>query len=375
MAELNPDMAAWPEGQEPKEETKQGIATETQDPVAEEVKTENKPTEESVFDISSLNSRFSRSFESEDDLKSIFEKADKYAELEDKYSETENNYKSTQEKLSEYEKYLDPKSMYSNEHLYRLDQILKKYPDLDPVTAAEIDNFDLNTANPIDLVSKGLQLDTPGIKVSDAVAKQVLADELKVEVEDLNDLNALQNDNQVAYFKLMSKANSYKQKFSEMKTVEDAKPFDIEAIKQEKAVQLQQQQDELKSKWKPILNKEFSDLKEIKIDDEYSFKVDESYAKDMLSKVLDDLVENGVRPTEANVKAQYSKIENDYFNRNREKIMSDYRSHIETKFKEQEQKDLHNPQPTNTTEAPPRSSVDSMLAASQEAATNYFLGK
>jgi hypothetical protein len=78
-----------------------------------------------VFDITSFNKKFEKEFESEDALKALFEKADKY-------ESTKTSYDETLQKMTEYENLvekLDPMSNFLNEDEYKRQQFLMKNKD------------------------------------------------------------------------------------------------------------------------------------------------------------------------------------------------------------------------------------------------------
>ena len=90
-----------------------------------EEKVEEKKVEESVFDLTAFNKKFGKEFESEDNFKSLFEKADKY-------DETKTSNDDLTQKLAEYQnlaEQLDPMSNFLNEDEYKRQQLLIKLKD------------------------------------------------------------------------------------------------------------------------------------------------------------------------------------------------------------------------------------------------------
>jgi len=101
-------------------ETKTDTTVETKNET--EVAKEESTEQEVAFDFGVFNKKFGKQIESEDALKSLFEKADKHDEVSKSYSET-------LEKLNEYKgmaEKLDPLANFLNEDEYRRQQLLIK---------------------------------------------------------------------------------------------------------------------------------------------------------------------------------------------------------------------------------------------------------
>lgn len=342
------------------------VNTETNDAQSTEITEETKQEENKVetpdFDISSLNSKFETNFESEDDFKSVLDLPSKYSELEEKYKSIETDYNTYKEKIGDIEKYLDPKEYFGgDESLYRLAQIKSKYPDLDYAVAVNIDNTDLESASPFDLYALNMKMEVPTFNGDMASVKRVMAKELGIEVEDLNDLNSLAQESPEASFMLQKKVSDIQKKLSEVKKVEGAKPIDLEARKAEFKEQRTAEIAERKEKWNPVVQKLARDFKEVKVERKnsegeletlQSFKVDENFATQFVEEAISDLAESGAKITEETIKAVHQEMRNEYVAKNFDKLMVAAHNEWESKKIESDHQELHNAKEQNTTEAP-----------------------
>lgn len=241
---------------------------ETEPVVPVEVKTETitetTTTEQPEFNIEHFNKRFGKEFKSEDELKSIFDLPTKVSELETKASELvklKAEYEALQQKHNEVGKWVDPKKFFANEELYKTNLMLKKYPDKDISVMTKVSTMDVDKADNIDLLIMNELLQNPKIKGGEAGAKELVANELGIDLEDKTTWD------QLAENKIIKAATKIREDFKNLQKVEADLPIDVDKMKSDLISQETSKFENNKKEWNPLINKALSDFKELTIYD------------------------------------------------------------------------------------------------------------
>lgn len=191
------------------------------------------------FDIKSLNEftkTFGKEFTDENEVKDFFSFPQKYTELENKHKETENNFnltKAERDKLKkDYEevgKYVDPKSFFANESLYKSNQMLLKYPDKDAATMLKISGMDVDAAKATDLLVANERLSNPEIYEgrTDQDILDYLASNEYTDI-DLSDPDSWDGNTKI---KIAKEVKKIRQEFKALQAVELPEKIDVEGRK------------------------------------------------------------------------------------------------------------------------------------------------
>jgi hypothetical protein len=255
----------------PKQDTQQTNETLTTEATAveaeieptntESVKTESVPEE---FKLEHFNKKFNKEFKSEDELKSLFDLPTKVTDLEAKASQTDKlkaDYDALQAKYNEVGKYIDPKKFFANEELYKTNLMLKKYPDKDVTLMTKISTINVDKADDIDLLVLNEMLQNPKLKGGEAGARELVADELGIDLEDKTTWD------QKTENKILKAATKIREDFKNLQKVEADVPIDVEKVKSDLISQETNKVEKSKSEWSPLVNKAISDFKELTIFD------------------------------------------------------------------------------------------------------------
>ena len=224
----------------------------TTEPIAEEFKLEH------------FNKKFGKEFKSEDELKSLFDLPTKVTDLESKASQADKlkaDYDALQAKYNEVGKWIDPKKFFANEQLYHTNLMLKKYPDKDVALMTKISTIDVDKTDDIDLLVLNEMLQNPKLKGGEAGAKELVADELGIDLEDKTTWD------QKVENKILKAATKIREDFKTLQKVEAELPIDVEKVKTDLISQETAKVDKSKSEWSPLVNKAISDFKEFTIYD------------------------------------------------------------------------------------------------------------
>ena len=288
-----------------------------------EVKTETIDLDLSIFD-----KKFGRKIESEDTLKSLFEKADKYEEVE-------TSKRDLEQKLTEYQNLaerLDPMSNFLNEDEYVRQQFLKKNKD----------KFEED-------VVKALSTLSPS-KVKNLSNEEALKTALMVE-------NGLTGEEAEAY--LFKKYDVESFDFNDMDLGLKAQiKVDVKNAKERLAklydgIDIPQKVDwetartQVKQSWEKPLDEIVKGIKTIKLDEEIDFVVTDEMKAGLYDSVLSELVAKQTKPSKEVGEQLYAALQDKIVLSNMDKVIKSMKADIYEKAKEQLRKEVHNDKPLN----------------------------
>jgi hypothetical protein len=299
-------------------------------------------------------------------LKDDLEFKTKYQELSKVPDEWKKKYDTLRDSF-------DVNKLFADEGIMKLNELRKKYPDINPSMAAKVLSSELSKMSEIDKIVLYEKYKNPSLTISDDDVKEAVMKELDVDSDDKSTWTGAQR------FLAEKKALEAQKTFSEMQNVK-VTPLDLEGLQKEKSEESQLQTAKIQESWKPKVKELISEIEskgiEIKSKNEkgeeellYSFKVDNNF-KTKFDEYLKDFVESGEEPTEANIIAAKKVMESDYISENISKIIKDHGNQIKTKLIEQYEIDIHNPKFRNESEAP----VTETEFQSSDGLTNLILG-
>lgn len=333
------------------EETKEVTSEESTEEVSEETTQEGKETEqetkeeekEEVDYVKLVNEKLGRDFKDEEELKKFFENDEKVKALQ---KELDDNklWKDEYTKLKEGYK---PDKIFANEGIRKMNEVIKKFPDVDPNIALRVMGADVDKMTALDLVILGKQLNAKGFRGGDSAARKQVAKQLDIDEEELNDVNSLSDE---LYNQLTEESRKYESQFAEMQNMELPDYSDLET--EAKKVEEEQRATETKSKeaWSGILDKTLDSFKEYKMYDKdkdgkpieiYAHTVDDEFKTKHRDVILDSIVKSGLEPGEESFQKVMDYIESMYSNLYKVSIMKGYGKSIETKLKDKEHEEYN----------------------------------
>jgi hypothetical protein len=317
----------------------------TENQVAENLSVENQPTDNQpvnnppVEDISSLTSKW------EEERKGYESTLQEYKEKAEKFEKVQSDYFTL---LDHY----DGSKVFANEHIRKQNEILKQFPDKDPSVISAIVSRDINSLSGNEALILADKLSIGSINgVTDN-------DRLLGILEDLGlsdaELTALEGKDKYRYEKAVTSA---KQQLIELtkKGISDNSQFDIEAVKKARTEHLTTEKDTLAKKWNPVndtLLKAFEGYKQDIKDEKgnvfmtYKYMADDKFRQEYASELTDTLINADLPPTKENYQLVYNLINEQFFSKNKEKIINDIVKQTRTKMEEEHHKLVHNDKPT-----------------------------
>lgn len=297
------------------------------EPEKEEQKTETK-VDEVNLDLSIFDKKFGRKIESEDTLKSLFEKADKYEEVE-------TSKKDLEQRLSEYQSLaerLDPMSNFLNEDEYVRQQFLKKNKD----------SFDED-------VVKALSALSPS-KVKNLSNEEALKTALMVE-------NGLTGEEAEAYLFKKYDVESFALEDMDLGLKAQIK-VDVKNAKERLAklydgIEIPQKVDwetaraQVKQSWEKPLDEIVKGIKTIKLDEEIDFVVTDEMKAGLYDSVLSELVAKQTKPSKEVGAQLYASLQDKLILSNMDKVVKSMKADIYEKVKEELRREVHNDKPLN----------------------------
>jgi hypothetical protein len=351
------------EEQEAAQETppEEGTAETEQEAAEESQTTEGEEKKETpTFDLESFNKFFDKSFEKEDELRSLFEKAEKvtdYDEKVSKISEYESHLQERDERIKELEESLDPLSYFSSPESYKAEMIKKQMPDKDPVLIEKVIKSDLSKETDFDVLVDEFLMDNPGFSGDRTRAANVLMKRHGIDPEDNpEEWDAVTKD------ELMVDANKARNRFRELA---DKVELPQAVSPEERAAQKEQALTELKESWKEPIERIAQYDKEVITDDEgnklFEFTVPDDF-KSSIKDYAEGLVTSGEAPANKETLAFLEDtIRKEMIYQNLPKILKVYKSDLESQWQEQKDKEEGNTTPPNKQTAPEGSAEEGKL--------------
>lgn len=327
----NEEKAALFSFQQPPKEVEK-----TEDKPIEKVSQEGQQTEKSAnivtdevnLDFSVFEKKFGRKIEKEEELKSLFENADKYVEVE-----TSN--KDLAQKLAEYQSLaerLDPLSNFLNEDEYVRQQFLKKSKDkfdgdvinaLSTLSPSKIKNLPESEALKLSLmVEDGLTREE-----ADAyLLKKYGTDSFDLEEMDLGVRAEIKVDAKSARAKL-------------------AKLYDGIDIPQK--IDYETARKQVKESWEKPLDEIVKSIKTIKLDEGIDFVVTDDMKEGLFDGTLSELMAKQVKPSKEIGARLYAELQDKIVLSNMSKVVKSMKADLYEQVKEELRKQVHNDKPLN----------------------------
>ena len=334
--------------EETKEEVTSGETTEeaseetTQESQGAEQETKEEVKEEVDY-VKLVNEKLGKDFKDEEELKKFFENDEKVKALQ---KELDDNklWKDEYTKLKEGYK---PDKIFANEGIRKMNEVIKKFPDVDPNIALKVMGADVNKMTALDLVILGKQLNVKGFRGGDSAARKQVARQLDIDEEELNDVTSLSDE---LYNQLAEESRKYEKQFAEMQNMElpDYSDLETEAKKVEEEQRVTE--TKLKEAWDGILEKTLDSFKEYKMYDKdkdgkpieiYSHTVDDEFKTKHRDVILNRIVKSGLEPGEESFQKVVDYIESMYSNLYKVSIMKGYGKSVETKLKDKEHEEYN----------------------------------
>lgn len=286
------------------------------------------PKEEVNLDFSVFEKKFGRKIEKEEELRSLFENADKYVEVE-------TSKKDLEQRLAEYQSLaekLDPLSHFANEDEYVRQQFLKKNKDkfdgdvintLSTLSPSKIKNLPESEALKLSLmIEDGLTREEADAYLS----KKYGTDSFDFEDMDLGVKAEIKVDAKNARAKL-------------------AKLYDGIDIPQK--VDYETARKQVKESWEKPLDEIVKSIKTIKLDEGIDFVVTDEMKEGLFEGTLSELMAKQVKPSTEIGKQVYADLQDKIVLKNMDKVVKSMKADIYEQVKEELRKQVHNDKPLN----------------------------
>ena len=307
-------------------------------------------TQKPTFDINSFNTFFEKDFKTEDDVRSLFEKLDKYSDYDEKVtklSEYEESKSALETRIKELEDAQDPLQWFPNEDVFKSVMLQKQFPEKDPNILNKVITSDLTKVSDLDVLIDDVLLSTPGFKGDRERARAVLYKRYGIDAED-----SPENWEQVTQDLILMDADSKRREFRELADkVEKPKVVTPE----EKAAALAQQKADLKASWKEPISRMAQYEKEAITDAEgntiMEFDVPKEY-RSGIKDYLESMVDNGLSLNKENLQFAEYDIRKTMVYENLPKILAAYKGQLESEWQKAKDTEEGNTTPPNTQTAP-----------------------
>lgn len=350
VAMMGGDKSYAPPGLEKKEEQREPVAEKKkeeedkkEEPVAEKKVGESSKVEEGTEEtekgkkedkgqpdfLSAFNSEFEKEFTEIDQIKELFDKAEKYGDLKSSKSESD-------QKLAEYKRIaegVDPMQFFASEDEYIRQQFLKQ-------------NKDKLTPDAIDALA-ALSPERVG-KLSDVEA---LTFDLVVD-------KGLTSEEAQAYLKMNYEVDDFgsedidagtRAKIKvDVKGAKDRLSSKYEGITIPEKTDWETQRIELKQSWETPVDELVKGIDKIQLDEGIDFVVDPSMKEGLRDEIMATLVAQGIKPSEATMGELAASTRDTILSRNMDKVVKSLRQDIAEQEKAKIRSEVHNDQPVNT---------------------------
>lgn len=344
---------------------------EEQKPIVEEKKEEVKDT---FFET--LKERYGKEFKSDDEIKSVFEKADSFKEY-DEYKTNKSSFdierQEFEERKKEYEvekaeiiKLTRPENLFGSEEAYKRFEIIKKQvSEGKNLQAVEIIlNTDDKELSSLESVALSIMYNSKYDYI-DASAAALM--DVGVSFED----KPTEKDIEEAFDNLtyQQKIQLDRKAVESLKTIKDVKNTEVDAkdywkdFEQRTANEKQKEnerRENLTNQWKPEIDSIRQGVETVKklvefedgSKEEFTFSVDKQLLDKVSDIVNEYVVKNNIEKTPENIKKVSDEFLNGYMSKNWEKFFDKSIRDLRSKMLEQNLKDTENPTPFNGAKNP-----------------------
>lgn len=321
-------LLGQPRQEAPKEEVKEEIKEEIKDETKEtktDVKDETK-TEVSEFDYSFFKTKFEREIESEDALKSLFEKADKY-------EETNKSFGELSQKLDEYKNIadkFDPMKNFLNEDEYKRQQLLIR--DGDKLGEDAIKALSVLTPARVKELS-----DVDALKTQLMIDKGITSKEAEIFLSSKYGVDGFSADDIDDSVKTVMKVDAIDARRNVEKLYEG---IDVPTKTDYEAAR-----EQLKDSWKEPIPELVKGIDKIQIAEGLDFIVTDDMKEGLAENALSFVMSKQMKPSEEVGASIVGQLKDSIILNNMDKVVKSIRADLAEEFKAETRKTIHNDKP------------------------------
>jgi len=327
------------------------------------------PTETTGYDWSPLNEKYKEVLGDnpldEGSFTDLLKNRSKLTEYESQLQAKEADLQSAMEYKTKWEtalETLNPEKLTPNKEILAISELSEKHKGVDIGTISKVRNTDLESMDHLDGLVLAAKLNTKTSLPDSAIKGEILRG-LGIDVDSLDELTDVEK------FRIESEFSSKKGILEDIKAYQpETADFNLEAeITAYKEKQTEARAG-LEAYNKQALNTLFDSYKETKTvikddqgqDVELSYVVDQSFKEKFFDDALKNITDSGVKITTENAGSIAYQIDQAFKTENFNNIVQDAVKQMLSKKSEAVHNELNNDSPTNTTEAPPISSKETL---------------
>ncbi len=318
------------------------------DSAAEVVEQQVEPTAFEL-DYDSFNKRFGTEVSAES-FDEFVNHAKGYSDLEAKIEEYDNKIASQEDLLK---KQFDPMEYFSSEDDFLNQQIKKKFPDKDPSILSNISPSKIDEMDGLDALKTQLLLDNPNLEGGEVGAEELIKYKYGIDEETPYDEWTSVQKNQILIDSKSAK-ESLKSMYNDIKIPE--KP------------DFTQFREKLKESWSEPLQATVDGINELKLTDDFTFKLDSNMKQGLHEELMDLAVNSNTSLSEEALRNFAGEMRSKVLQENIDKILSSYANQKVEEAKAKFRAEVHNDTSLHN-ESRPEGSL-----SPSEAAMAYLLG-
>lgn len=369
----NPNEEAKPEATETTETKPETTETkpEASDTKPEEQKpvetTETKPeVPEWQFDINGFGKWVGKEFKDENEIKTVFEKADKLTGLEQELTSKSEYLTKLESIVKDLNDQTDPIKMYGSEEAYKNLLIEKKISEgRDKGVVQKVITTDWSKSNDIDAAVTQVQFESPTVANKPDAIKKAIYEEIGVDINDPEfniDNVELSPSQQV---KLARMGSTARLTLNGLKTVDIPDRKDIFKEFQEKEDQLHQRTETLSQQWGDVGSREAENFTKVEFNDkdengeekvDFTFQVPKEFKDRIPELIKQTALKKNLDYSEESLKQIRGELRETFETVYRDQIRKAYVNEKLAKQAEAHYADVHNLKPINEREAPNKDS-------------------
>ncbi len=324
---------------------------------------EQKSEEQQKIDwLSKFNETFQTNYESQDQVKELFDYKNKYSDLQ----------QTVQQKDEALSQASDPSSYFANENVMKINEVVKQH-NVDPATASRVLNTDFSQMNSEDVLVMNRLMEEPEWQGKEDLLREEIQEQYNLDMnpddyDDENEQKKAQKKLARGKEKLNIDARKAKDQLTKMQQVELPGKQDLEGSVKEQKQQLEQS---AQSKADNLVQ----DLEKINYHEDMEFQIDEDWKNKNLTK--DNIVQQATSyGFDLSDEQSYEKFKNFMRNRyileNLPKLFNDYKKRLQTQQKDEEFNKYSNPRENNRQEKPDNAPKPKSREAVQEEMAKDF---
>lgn len=332
----------------------QGQAGSDTQTVSKETQKTDAGSATAVEPLKWFNEKFKTSYEKEEDLATLLEKAKKAEELDGRVKEYESYREKAEEletKLKESEKKLNPLAWFKDENEFRAQQLKIKYPDKNPDVIQKVVGRDLKKVDDLEVLALEQMIDDPELSRTQVEAYLRHRYGLDgIDTEDLSDEDRQKLD--FAKTNMRIDANKARKALSEFTSIDLPKfPTEEDIMKE-----AERQKEMLREKWTPPITKLAEattlDIRDSNGEKLFEFEVPESTTQALKDYLETLVVEGQMEPDKDGMDFVIEQRQKEVVYRHLPEILKAYGNQIKSEVLKQVDEEDHNTKPPNEGEPP-----------------------